>query len=233
MHRWLILGVTPVAAYIAFEAFRIFPLYRATQQLAKKAAPFTRAAGANSILVLGDSTAVGIGADRPEDSVIGLIAKGLPGSSVENYAQSGARIDDPSQQLSKALRDRYDLAFVQVGANDLIRFRSATNAAESLLPILIRLKDRAQRVILVMAGNVGGAPFFPWVLRPIYHRRSLAYHAALEDIAQRSGVIYVKLYLPPEKDPFSLQPEQFLASDRLHPSSAGYALWFKRIAPAL
>ena len=53
------------------------------------------------LLVLGDSTAVGVGAGSPEQSIPGRLAGRLDFTYVENHAVSGATIKDLSNQINK------------------------------------------------------------------------------------------------------------------------------------
>ena len=46
------------------------------------------------VLVLGDSTGVGIGANRPEESIAGLLAQDFPAADIVNVSRSGARVAD-------------------------------------------------------------------------------------------------------------------------------------------
>ena len=59
------------------------------------------------MLVLGDSTAVGIGAMRPEESVAGRVSNFLNADRVENYAVSGAVTNDLNEQMKNAALPKY------------------------------------------------------------------------------------------------------------------------------
>ena len=116
------------AAYVVFEIVRVRGLVMRSKALIDSAHSFEAREGALSILVLGDSTAVGIGA-LSEENVAGRLAHAL-NASVENHAESGALSGDISAQLSSAARKRYDVVLIQVGANDVIRMRSLSEASE-------------------------------------------------------------------------------------------------------
>jgi lysophospholipase L1-like esterase len=225
--------VAVFVVYVLIEVIRIVPLYRNSSSLVSAARVYERSGGTFRVLILGDSTGVGVGAGRPEDSIAGRIAAVFPDSLVENLAISGARIDDVARQAGAMKQSAYDLAVVQIGANDIIRFLPAVRAAAGLRPILDGLNKRAGRVVFLAAGNVGAAPFFPYLLRPWYHHQTRAYHREFARLATETQTVYVNLYAPPETDPFVKDPGFFLASDQLHPSSQGYALWFERLQFAL
>ena len=78
------------------------------------------------LLVLGDSTAAGMGADTRYQTIGAILATGLAaimGRPVEltNEAVVGAESSDLSSQLSKALArvDQPDVAVILIGANDV------------------------------------------------------------------------------------------------------------------
>jgi len=231
--KFALILVVIVVAYVAYEAVRIHPLLRASARLIESGKPFTRVKGESAMLILGDSTAVGVGAAAREDTVAGRIAALHPEWAVENYAVSGARIKDLKGQFAKAERDRYVLTVIHIGANDIIRFQSAPHAIADLEPALQLITSKSNKVIFLTAGNVGGAKFFPSILNPFYHRRTLQYHAAFEALAERVGVSYVNLYTSPEEDLFLKDSGRYFSADGLHPSSEGYRLWFERIMPIL
>jgi hypothetical protein len=136
-------------------------------------------------------------------------------------------------QLAAASKARYALIVIQVGANDIIRFAAATHSAKQIEPVLFAAAARADSVIFLSAGNVGGAYLLPFLLRPFYHYLTRSHHYAFEAAAARAGVTYVNLYAPPHNDPFTQNPSLFLAEDGLHPSSEGYRLWFDKVAKHL
>ncbi len=230
----LLLTITVALLVIIFlEVIRIFPLYKISKGLVDNAVPYQRAVGTGTVLVIGDSTGVGVGVSTPEDSIAGLIALLYADRRVENHSVSGAQIQDIEGQLAKAGEEHFALILLQIGANDIIRFRSSTKAGKEIAPLLQKLVQRADRVIFISAGNVGGAYLFPWFLRPYYHHLTLQYHAEFARVSSKAGVVYVNLYTPPKQDLFILEPTVYFAGDRLHPSSAGYALWFGKIASIL
>ncbi|MFZ2593638.1 MAG: GDSL-type esterase/lipase family protein [Minisyncoccia bacterium] len=182
------------------------------------------------ILVLGDSTAVGVGADTKDGTLAGRIAHYTHSGFVENYAQSGARTRDLSAQVAKAQLSEYALILIQIGGNDIIRFQSATKTAKLLENLHLPV---AHQVLVVSAGNVGGTTFFPFFMRPYYTRENMRYHAHLKDVCDQLGYTYVNLFVPKNNDVFILHPDIYLSADGLHPSSAGYAIWFEIIRPFL
>ena len=202
-----------------------------SKELVKRAVGFEKLTTdmSKSLLVLGDSTAVGVGATGGDDTVAGRLAEGMKASHVRNVAISGAVVHEIEEQLSRATGAHYHTILLQVGANDVLQLHSLPEVARELDSVLETLRERGDRVIVLMAGNVGAAAIIPPPLRPLYTKRTLSYHRAFAEVAARHGAIYVNLYAPPETDPFLSHPETYFAPDGLHPSGAGYALWYKRL----
>src|SRR6187402_3364078 len=94
------------------------------RRFAKVGRRFERRLSARSatVLVLGDSTGVGVGATLPEESVAGLLAADYPDAEVINVAVSGTRVAGAIAQ-ARVCREagmRFDLALLHVGGNDVV-----------------------------------------------------------------------------------------------------------------
>lgn len=201
-----------------------------SQELIAKAQKFyTEATDSSpSLLVLGDSTAVGVGASSPTTTVPFYLAQHLAIPSVENHAVSGAKIADLATQLRNVQRKEYDYILIMVGGNDIIQFHSAEKAVIALHTVFENL-PQAKQTFLMPAGNVGAAPMFPWPVSFVYTKLNQAYHDQLSVLADEYAVTYVNVYEAPVDDPFVQDPELYLAKDMLHPSDAGYKLWFEKL----
>jgi lysophospholipase L1-like esterase len=181
------------------------------------------------LLLAGDSTAVGIGASAPSETLVGRIAAHYPSTTVENHARMGARGADLTPQLQRAASPFYDAVLIAVGGNDILRgtppeaFRAALDAA-------IRLACGLSPVVVVVnCPNVGAAPLFPWPLTAILSRRSLRFRAAFESVCAGHPVEFVNFTYEPRRDPFRRRRSVYFADDGLHPTSAAYRLCFERL----
>jgi lysophospholipase L1-like esterase len=180
-----------------------------------------------SLLIVGDSTALGTGASTPQASLAGRIAARYPSLQVRNLARAGARFADIAEQLRDA--GRHDLILIAGGANDVMRFTPRPRLGRDIDLTLRRAASQAARVVVVPAPNVGNAPFFPRPLSWLLSRRARALHRLARASAGMVGAAYVDLYRARAADPFAQDPLRLIAADRLHPSDAGYALWFDEL----
>lgn len=230
----LVLFLLLAVLYVLYEVVRIHRALAVVREVANVEHRFEKKSSdtTTSLLVLGDSTGEGVGANKPEDTVASLFGAYLGATYVENNAVSGAIISDLASQIERATLPRYSVILVQIGGNEIIRFRDAHAAAKELEPLLHTLKEKTDALYVMSAGNVGGTRIFPYIVRPLYHALSQNHHRAFEAVSKKTGATYINLYDHPRVDPFVLEPERFLA-DGLHPSSEGYALCFEKVKKAV
>lgn len=228
--KWIFLVLLVLALIFLYYGVSIYAKYQVSKKLIAQAKPFELVTNDETkpLLVLGDSTAVGVGASKPEDTLAALVAHRIGATEVENYGASGARVADLAGQIQKAKLKHYALILVQIGANDIVRFKSIDDAADELTLALQQL-PHAEKVVVMSAGNVGGTKFFPFFVNPIYTQLNLTYHDGFEAVVKNAGGVYVNLYQDPSTDPFVQEPDIYLAKDGFHPTSAGYKLWFEEI----
>lgn len=199
--------------------------------LARQSEPFQASpSGAIAVLlVVGDSTAVGTGASSPASSLAGLIARDHPQLKIVNRARDGARFADIARQLETAGSERFDVILILGGGNDVIRFTGDEVLAYETERAVALAHSRAGVVVIMPSGNVGSAPFFypPWSW--LMTARSKALHGMVREAASSHGALFVNLFKDKADDPFARRPDEFNAIDGLHPSDAGYQLWYDEL----
>lgn len=200
-------------------------------ELARQSEPFQASPpGAGvTLLVVGDSTAVGTGASSPATSLAGLIARDHPSLRIVNRAKDGAKFADITRQLDGAGGERFDAVLVLGGGNDVIRLTPYAPLEENIARVAALARTQARLVVLMPSGNVGSAPFFfpPWSW--LMTQRSKTLHRFVREVANDNGAIYVNLYKEKSEDPFAQRPDELNARDGLHPSDAGYRLWYAEL----
>lgn len=182
------------------------------------------------LLLVGDSTGAGTGASSPQTSLAGLLARDFARLHIDNLARPGARFAQVLTQLDRAGRTQasYDLVLIMAGGNDVIR-ATRVEILEAQIDEAVQKSLRlAPEVVLLPPGNVGNAAFFFPPLSGIMTRRAIELHAIVRQVTQVHGAGYVNLFRSPEEDPF-VSDRGLNASDGLHPSDAGYALWYQEL----
>ncbi len=181
------------------------------------------------ILVVGDSTGVGTGAARPEESVAGRIASEFPGIEVINLARNGAKAKDALIQLESVRSAPFDIVLVQVGGNDILGFTDLEELRGTTLRLLSKARETGKAVLFMSTGNVGLAPaFFPPVSW-LYTARTRQARAIFMDAAKTSGVRYVDLFREKGDELFLSDPDRYYTPDYLHPGSEGYRIWYEEL----
>jgi lysophospholipase L1-like esterase len=220
--------VTLLVALLATSGCAVWRIGKAGE-LARRSEPLQQQpAGAPlRLLIVGDSTGVGTGASDPRHSLAGLLAQAHPRLRIDNLARDGATFAGVISQL-EAASSRHDLVLVQAGGNDVIRLRSMDAVRADVERVAELASARGGRVVFMPAGNVGNAPFFFPPLSWYMASRARALHAIVSETAARHQAVYVNLYKDKAHDPFAQQPG-LNAADGLHPSDAGYRVWFDEL----
>ncbi len=189
-----------------------------------------------TFVVLGDSTAAGLGAGSPEHAYASVLSDrlGERGWRVELVAHgvSGARVRDvlidqtPLVEIADA-----DLIFVGIGANDATHLTSLDSIREDMAKTLDRLLATGATVV------VAGPPDMrahAWLepLRSIVGWRGRQIADAIEDVATERGVPVVPL-AELAGPYFATNPEDAYAADDFHPGPGGYRAWADAIFPVL
>jgi len=201
------------------------------KEIAAASRPFElqKPGAARRILVVGDSTGVGTGAARPEESVAGRIAAEFPCVEVVNLARNGATARDALIQLESVRRAPFDIVLVQVGGNDILGFTDLGELRETTRRVLAKARETGKAVLFMSTGNVGLAPaFFPPVSW-LYAARTRQARAIFMDAAQTSGAQYVDLFREKGKELFLGDPDRYYTPDYLHPGSEGDRVWYEEL----
>lgn len=226
----IVLVVLVTAGYSALSFMRKVHI---SEELVRNTIPYSlNGPHTVNVLVLGDSTAVGVGARVKEESLAALFSNAVRATNVENRAISGARVADLTREIELTTERSYRYILIGIGANDIVRFKSADEAALELTTAITQL-PKYEHLVVYVAGNVGATQLFPWLLNKPYTELTLAYHEAFKRVVESERGIYIDLYEPPERDPFVRDPDRYFAADGFHPSSAGYRIWFEKMVPVL
>ncbi|GAA4357069.1 SGNH/GDSL hydrolase family protein [Angustibacter luteus] len=190
------------------------------------------------LVVLGDSSAAGLGADLPEQTPGAVVARGLSavaGKAVRltTVAQVGAVSGDLSGQLDRLLEQvpAPDIAIIMVGANDVTHRIKPAAAVRDLAKAVERLRAVGGEVVVGTCPDLGTIEPVPQPLRLIARRLSRDLAAAQTVAAVEAGARSVSLgdLLGEE---FRRVPHEMFSADRFHPSSAGYAAAAAAVLPS-
>lgn len=189
------------------------------------------------LVMIGDSTAAGVGVSRTQDTVGAQIASRLAAAgyavNLSGVAISGSRATDLAPQVGRAMvmTERPDIAVIIIGGNDATHLTSLDDVGRDVAEAVRRLREAGISVVVATCPEMG-APNFPRPLRDIVSWRGRGVAAKSERAVTRMGGLTVDLAR--EAGPvFRRDPQRLHASDEFHPSAAGYRVWADAIVPVV
>lgn len=191
------------------------------------------------ILVIGDSSAAGMGAHRPHETVGAIVAGGvsaLMGRSVHltNRAVVGAESSDLERQLAEGLESvtRPDVVLIMVGANDVTHRVDRATAVRHLEVTVRRVRALGSEVVVGTCPDLGTIEPLAQPLRLLARRWSRDLAAAQTIAVVEAGGRTVSLGDLLGKE-FAASPKTMFSEDRFHPSPAGYARAAAALLPSV
>jgi lysophospholipase L1-like esterase len=190
--------------------------------------------GGKRVLIVGDSTAFGMGADRPEDSIAGRLARDFPNAEILNYAVNGSLSGNVLTQLNKANGETFDLILIFTGGNDLWHLTPAGRVRKNLTAALQEANKMSNNHALVLYyANIATAPLFPALVRRFLTWRNERIHGVFIEVCSGLDVPCIELFTPFRNDlhtdPFEKNPRLYFSLDMVHPSSEGYRVWYNHM----
>ena len=187
-------------------------------------------------VVLGDSTAAGVGAGSAARAYPTLLARRLAagGRRVEltSFGVSGARaVDVLREQVPMAMNARPDLVFLAIGANDVIHLTPLEEIDEDLRAALDRLRSTGAVIVTAGVPDMRAAAFLE-PLRSLAGWRGNRVSAVIYEAARASEVPAVRLAEQTAKY-FVSEPDKSYSVDDFHPGPGGYERWADAIYPIL
>jgi lysophospholipase L1-like esterase len=187
--------------------------------------------------LIGDSTAAGVGVERPADTPGALLAGGLAtalGRPVRLHclAVSGATSADLYPQVERAAELRPAVAVVLIGGNDVTHAIRPPAAVRHLSRAVRRLRGAGAEVVVGTCPDLGTIRPIRQPLRWMCRRWSRELAAAQTIATVREGGRTVSLGDLLSSD-FLAAPEEMFSADNFHPSAAGYAKAIAAILPTV
>ena len=183
------------------------------------------------LLVLGDSSAAGVGVAHQDMALAGrLVAHLAPHRAVRwrLHARSGATARSTLKSLDTLPPGAYDAAVLALGVNDTKNGLSAGRWRRDYAALLDALATRFGVTLWVASGvpPLDRFPLLPRPLRDVLGRRAMLLDHDLAQLAAlRPDVIH--LSVGDALDPSAM------AEDGFHPGPAVYDAWARRVAQAL
>ncbi|MFI7075967.1 MULTISPECIES: SGNH/GDSL hydrolase family protein [unclassified Micromonospora] len=190
------------------------------------------------LVLLGDSSALGVGVDRLGDTIGGqlaeLLAEGPAGRQVHlsSVGVSGSRSTDLATQVARALLgERPDVAVILVGANDVTGMRRPADAAAYLGAAVHRLRQAGVEVVVGTCPDLGAVRAIAPPLRQVVGLVGRWVARAQTGAVLDAGGTVVDLAT--ETGPVFRADAGTFCHDGYHPSADGYRVWAHALLPAV
>lgn len=178
------------------------------------------------LLVLGDSTAAGVGAATQDEALPGYLACEFRsrlgrGTVWAAIGRNGATAHDLiTDHLAEATAQPYDVVFLTIGANDALGMRSRSAFSRDVRQVVTALRA-VNPDALILVSLMPRFDRFQSLRNPV--RWNLALHAASLDAGARASVAGMdRVFAIPKPPPYTAT---FWASDGFHPGPSGYREW--------
>ncbi|TQJ31661.1 SGNH/GDSL hydrolase family protein [Microbacterium sp. SLBN-146] len=190
------------------------------------------------LLLLGDSIAAGLGAERRKDTLGARLAKGVARAvgrpvRLTTAAVVGSESSALAGQLDTIAADaRHDVAVIIVGGNDITHRIPIATSVRQLHETIERLRGRGTEVVVGTCPDLGALRPVPQPLRALSSRLSRQLASAQAEAARAAGARPVSLRRA--VGPFFIsQPDEMFSLDRFHPSALGYRRTADALVPAI
>ena len=217
----------PLALHTRRRALRLPPAGGALSGVAGTALPGEPL----RLLVLGESTVVGVGVDQLQFALVGHLAEALAvhcGRPVAWRAcgENGITVEQARQRLLPQVLDQpFDLALLVFGVNDTTHLTSLSRWQTALGDMAQALIARDAQVAFSSVPPLQHFTALPWLLRRLLGVRAGLLDARLRQLAGRLGAGHHAVELDFSAD--------YLARDGYHPSRLGYRVWAEGLVLSL
>jgi lysophospholipase L1-like esterase len=189
--------------------------------------------GALRLLIVGDSSAAGVGAGHQDEALAGCLARALAtqlGQPVgwQLVATSGHRSAQALAALRAADIAAADVLITALGVNDVVDQVAPREALAALHAIDALARERAgvRLSLHCAAPPMQAFPLLPQPLRWFFGRQAARFNAALA--AEVHGQAARRVVQLPEA--MQRNAAALMAIDGFHPGPRGYALWAEALA---
>ncbi|WP_067456140.1 SGNH/GDSL hydrolase family protein [Actinomadura macra] len=209
------------------------------------------------LVVIGESTAVGVGASLHAQALPGFLAEALRerlhravawsvagenGATVRKViadlipppaappARDGVSGPEETEESGNSgAEGRTDLVVVAIGINDLVRGRPLKKWTDDMTALITALHDRYGHATVLVAGMppVHRFPAIPRPLRLVLGTRARTMDRLTRAATRAAGAVHVPM------DEAMARDRRLFASDGFHPSPAGYRAWAEDLARAV
>ncbi len=190
-----------------------------------------------TLVLLGDSSAAGYGAERVEETPGARLGSGVAEHAdrriyLRQFAVVGAESSELGEQIDRALPLEPDVAVILIGANDVTHTVRPSQSVRHLSEGVRRLVDAGVAVVVGTCPDLGTIKPIAPPLKQVARAWSRRLAAAQTIAVVREGGRTVSLgsVLGPE---FAAAPAVLFGPDQFHPSAEGYRSLAEVLLPSV
>ncbi|SIT82387.1 Lysophospholipase L1 [Yoonia rosea] len=183
------------------------------------------------LLIIGDSSAVGVGTSHQEEALLGHMRKRLSQTNTVYWsvdAKTGATTAETIARLQQHAPEKFDVVSVSLGVNDITSRVPLAKWLRSVSTLLDLIEDRFEADVICVSGipPIRYFPLLPQPLRWVLGAQATRFDQALRAlVADRSGCRFVEMDFEP--DVTKMSPDGF------HPGPKIYSEWGRKVYRAI
>lgn len=191
------------------------------------------------LVMLGDSTVAGLGAQEVEDSLPFQTGQRVADAldrdvRVKGLGVSGALTDDVLNEQIPMIDPAADIVVIVIGSNDVTHLTPPWRMDDLTAEMLRAARERAPDALIVLGGIplFGEARAFNEPLRSIVD----AYAGVLRNVQQRTAVAIddaIFVNIAKEASPRFVGVPEAMSRDQFHPGPRGYGFWADALAAGI
>lgn len=179
------------------------------------------------LLIVGDSSAMGVGTSHQEEALLGHIRKRLSQTNTVNWsvdAKTGATTADTIARLQDRQQQKFDVISVSLGVNDITTVVPLSVWRRRFTTLLDLLEVKFGADIICVSGipQMQHFPLLPQPLRWVVGAQANRFDRALRKLlVNRARCLYIEMNFEPDVS--------LMSSDGFHPGPKIYAQWGRKI----
>ncbi len=183
------------------------------------------------LLILGDSSAAGVGANTQTAALAGQLSKQLASYfriDWQLWAKNGYRTQDILDLLNTKEAEPFDVVLISIGVNDITSGLSEAVWLKHQRALINKLSQTfsAKHIMYSSLPPMQHFPALPQPLRWVLGARAKQFNRALQQlIAQHPNCQFIRNDIPMQA--------HLMASDGFHPSATSYTMWAKQVTQAI
>ena len=183
------------------------------------------------LLIIGDSSATGVGTSHQEEALLGHMRKRLSQTNTVHWtvdAQTGATTADTITRLQTSPQKKFDDVSVSLGVNDITGLVPLSVWIQRISTLLQIIEVKFQPDVICVSGipRMQYFPLLPQPLRWVVGAQALRFDRALRRlVADRTGYRFVDMDFEPDVS--------LMSPDGFHPGPKIYAEWGRKVYRAI